>query len=391
MPEDISLYFQPSKLFGKTRPEWRADALGDRTRFFSAKGFPDLDQVQVALLGVPDDPGHANPRSCAQAPDSVRAQFYSLYAPAEGLHLADLGDIRPGATAKDTQYAVAESVAELIRRNIVPVILGGGQGNTFAQYLAYEKLERTANLVCLDPRFDLGEPEQALAESSYLSHIVLRRPSYLFNYSNLGYQTYLVDQPGIELMDKLFFDVHRLGELRANLADAEPVLRNGDTLSVDMSVVRRADAPGTSLPGPNGFHGEEVCQIMRYAGISEKITSVGLYELDPERDQDHASAQLAAQMLWCFLDGYRCRTNDLPWLDRKRFTRFRVPIRGHEQELVFYKSMISDRWWMDVPYKADHEARYERHHLVPCSLGDYQAACREEVPDRWWRTFQKLA
>ena len=130
---------------------------------------------------------------------------------------------------------------------------------------------------------------------------------------------------------------------------------------------------------------------MRYAGISEKITSVGIYEMDPERDRDGVTAQLAAQMIWCFLDGYRSRTNDLPWLDRKRFTRFRIPLRSNEQELVFYKSTVSDRWWMDVPYRAEQEARFERHHLVPCSYADYQMACREEVPDRWWRTFQKLA
>lgn len=164
-----------------------------------------------------------------------------------------------------------------MRKNIVPIVLGGGQGHTFTQYLAYERLERTANLVCIDSRFDLGEPGQGLADTSYLSHIVLRQPNYLFNYSNLGYQTYHIDQPGIELMDRLYFDVHRLGEVRAAIAEMEPVLRNADTLSVDMSSIRRSDAPGTSRPGPNGFHGEEVCQLMRYAGVSEKVSSLAIY------------------------------------------------------------------------------------------------------------------
>lgn len=389
---DISIYFQPSRRFGAQRPEWGSQTLGETTVFHTAgKAFPAPEGFQVALFGVLDDPGHAKPRSCVEAPDAIREQLYLLHQPAMPVRLMDLGDIHAGASAADTQHAVAETLAELMRMNIVPVILGGGQGHTFSQYLAYEKLERTVNLACIDSRFDLGEPGQALAESSYLSQIVLRQPNYLFNYSNLGYQTYLVDQPGIELMERLLFDTHRLGELRQSLPDAEPVLRNADTLSIDMSAIRRSDAPGTTRPNPNGFHGEEVCQLMRYAGISEKISSLGLYELDPARDQDASTAQLAAQMIWCFLDGFRSRTNDLPWLDRKRFTRFRIPIRGHEQELVFYKSTVSDRWWMDVPYKAEQEARFERHHLVPCSYSDYQAACREEVPDRWWRTFQKLA
>ena len=388
---DISLYFRPSPRFGAQRPDHAAHTLGDGAQFHGPSGFPELEGAQVALLGVLDDPGHARPRRCVEGPDAIREQLYPLFRPQGRLQLVDLGDIHPGASAQDTQHALSESIAELVRRGIVPIILGGGQGHTFTQYLAYEKLERTANLVSIDARFDLGEPGQGLADSSYLSHIVLRQPNYLFNYSNLGYQTYLVDQPGIELMDKLFFDAHRLGELRDHLADAEPVLRNGDTLSVDLSAVRRSDAPGTTRPGPNGFHAEEVCQLMRYAGISEKISSVGLYELDPGRDEHGVTAQLAAQMIWCFLDGFRSRTNDLPWLDRKRFTRFRIPIRGNEQELVFYKSAVSDRWWMDVPYRAEQEARFERHHLVPCSYADYQMACREEVPDRWWRTFQKLA
>lgn len=389
---DISIYFQPSERFGRNRPEWAANTLGDSTSFFTqGREFPGLEGAQVAVFGVPDDPGHARPRSCVKAPDAIREQLYQLFQPAAPAKLVDLGDILPGASAADTQHAVAETLAELMRRNIVPILLGGGQGHTFSQYLAYERLERTVNLVCVDARFDLGEPGQSLADTSYLSHIVLRQPNYLFNYSNLGYQTYLVDQPGIELMERLLFDAHRVGELRQNLADAEPVLRNADTLSVDLSAIRRADAPGTTRPGPNGLAGDEVCQLMRYAGVSEKVSSMALYELDPDRDVEGATAQLAAQMIWCFLDGFRSRTNDLPWLDRKRFTRFRIPIRGHEQELVFYKSSVSDRWWMDVPYKAEQEARFERHHLVPCSYADYQAACREEVPDRWWRTFQKLA
>lgn len=387
---ESSIYLKPSKALGGKRPEWPSSSLGDHAVFHDAGGMPAMEGVKVALIGVLDDPGHAKPRGCVDAPDAVRAQLYKLYMPANGAGIADLGDLHPGNTPEDTRHALAELIAELVRMNVVPVIIGGGQGHTFTQYLAYEKLERTANLACIDARFDLGEPGQGLAESSYLSHIVLRQPNYLFNYSNLGFQTYLVDQPGIELIDKLFFDAHRLGELRADLSEAEPVLRNADTVSVDMTSIRRSDAPGTTRPGPNGFHGEEACQLMRYAGISEKVTSIGLYELDPWRDQDQVTAQLAAQMIWCFLDGFGSRTNDLPWLDRKRFTRFHVPIKGHEQDLVFYKSSVSDRWWMDVPYRAEREARFERHHLVPCAYSDYTAACREEVPDRWWRTFQKL-
>ncbi|MBX2973614.1 MAG: arginase family protein, partial [Flavobacteriales bacterium] len=247
---DISIYFKPSERFGQSRPEWPANSIGDNVVSHTTKGFPPIEGMQVAFFGVLDDPGHARPRGVVHAPDAVRDELYRLYMPNGQINIVDLGDIHPGASAADTQHAVSETIAELVRMNIVPVMIGGGQGHTFSQYLAYEKLERTANLVCIDARFDLGEPGQGLAESSYLSHIVLRQPNYLFNYSNLGFQTYLVDQPGIELIDKLFFEAHRLGELRTNISEAEPVLRNADTVSVDMSSIRRSDAPGTTRPGP---------------------------------------------------------------------------------------------------------------------------------------------
>lgn len=165
---DISIYFKPSERFGEQRPEWPANSLGDAAVFHSVgRPFPELEGVQLVVLGVMDDPGHARPRTCTEAPDAIREELYRLYSPAGNLRLVDLGDIHPGASAADTQHAVAETVAELVRRNIVPIILGGGQGHTFSQYLAYEMLERTANVACIDPRFDLGEPEQGLAESSY--------------------------------------------------------------------------------------------------------------------------------------------------------------------------------------------------------------------------------
>ena len=139
---DISIYFQPSERFGMSRPEWLPNTLGGNSTFHPGKGFPSLEGARIALFGVLDDPGHARPRGCVRAPDAIRSELYQLYLPAGELHIVDLGDIHPGASAGYTQHAVAETIAELMRMNIVPVLLGGGQGHAFAQYLASEKLWR---------------------------------------------------------------------------------------------------------------------------------------------------------------------------------------------------------------------------------------------------------
>jgi hypothetical protein len=45
---------------------------------------------------------------------------------------------------------------------------------------------------------------------------------------------------------------------------------------------------------------------------------------------------------------------------------------------------------MEVPHPSTMDSKYERHHLIPCNHDDYELALKNELPDLWWRTFQKL-
>ena len=97
--------------------------------------------------------------------------------------------------------------------------------------------------------------------ASYLNKIFLHEPNYLFNYSNLGYQTYFTSQESLRVMEKLYFDVHRLGELSGQVAVTEPIIRNASMISFDIGAIRSSDAVGNANATPNGFYGEEACQI----------------------------------------------------------------------------------------------------------------------------------
>ena len=104
----------------------------------------------------------------------------------------------------------------------------------------------------------------------------------------------------------------RIGRLRQNLFKAEPILRDTDILSIDMNVVRQADAPAATHPSPNGFKGEEVCQLLQYAGTSDRISIIGLFGMENKYDQRGQTAALAAQMLWHFIEGLDNRAGDYP-------------------------------------------------------------------------------
>lgn len=386
---ELAEYFSPIQ---RGKDEQVPDSIGQIAQKHTEEaGFPDWDEADIALIGVPEERGTETNKGCALGPDQIREYFYKLFPGNYTLNMVDLGNIIPGETLNDTYHGLSHAITELVKRDTIPVILGGSQDLTYANYQAYEQLEQVVNLVAIDQSLDLGEPEDSISERTYLSKIILKQPNYLFNFSNIGYQTYLVKQQELTLMDQLFFERIRLGEVRANMHEAEPMIRDADIVSVDMAAVKQADAPGNRNAGPNGLYGEEICQLGRYAGFSDKLSSFGIYGVNPTADRDGQTAHLAAQLVWCFIDGFYSRKKDFPVSSKKDYVKYRVAIKDHQNELIFYKSLKSDRWWMDVPYPAGRNKKYQRHQVVPCSYSDYQMACEEEVPDKWWRTYQKLS
>jgi len=389
---DISLYFEPVNINNiidqeESHPNHILHSL---LIFSKDHPFPALDGIDIAIIGVNESRMAIGNAGCKNAPDQVRKYFYPLFKHNNNLKIADLGNIKPGNTINDTYFALRDIAAKLLKKNIIPFIIGGSQDLTYANYLAYESIGRIINLVCVDMAFDLGNHESPMTSKTYLSKIITHQPSYLFNYSNIGYQTYFVDREAVELMDKLFFDVYRLGLVQTDIEEVEPMVRNADMISVDISAVRQSDAPGNGYSMPNGFYGEELCRIMRYAGMSDKLSSAGIYELNPEFDRNGQTAGLAAQALWYFIDGFYNRKQDFPIKDKKFYIKYSVAIKELQNEIVFFKSKKSNRWWMEVPCPTRLKSKYERHYLVPCSYNDYKTAMKEEVPDRWWQAYQKI-
>jgi formiminoglutamase len=358
--------------------------------YMDSSHFPDYHNADIALIGINEDRNAINNQGCSQGPDVVRKFLYPLYPAGHEMKIVDLGNIRAGFHVTDTYFALTEVVMEMLQNNVLPVLIGGGNDLAFANYQAYQNLGQIVNIVAIDPMFDLGHSEEELNSRSYLSNIILQQPNYLFNFANIGYQSYFTDQDALRLLRNLMFDTYRLGIVRANLEEAEPVIRNADIMSVDISAVRYSDAPGNANATPNGFYGEEICQLMRYAGLSDKLSSIGFYETNPTLDPNGQTAHLVAQMIWYFIDGFYNRAHDFPFRNEDDYMKYMVSIHDHKEELTFFKSKKTDRWWMEIPLESDLRAKYQRHYLVPCSYQDYQLACSNEIPDRWWMVYQKL-
>ncbi len=356
--------------------------LGSKVVFHTKDDFPDLDKVKIALIGVLENRGSTTIKTQGDL-SVIRQELYSMFPGNWDATIADLGDILPGNTKEDTYFALRKVVADLIKNKIIPIIIGGSQDLTYSMYRAYDELEQMVNLVAIDSKFDFGKEDELMSSDSYLSQMIIDEPNNLFNFCNIGYQTYYNSQEEIDLIEKLFFDGYRLGEVSNNIALAEPVFRDADIVSLDLNAVKSADSGNFISFAPNGFNGKEICALARYAGISDKVSMFGVFN-------HHNSPQesiLITQIIWYFIEGYHYRSNEYPFGSRENYIKYSVPIE--DETLVFYKSDRTDRWWIEIPFITNGNNKLKRNTLLPCSYEEYLGACNQELPERWWKAQRK--
>ncbi|MFI1744290.1 formimidoylglutamase [Thalassobellus sediminis] len=364
-----------------------SQALGRKIRIHSTQnGIPDLENVDIAILGVLENRNDVNYIGEEFQLNEIRKSFYGLFPGSWNTNVADLGDINKGESVEDTYFALKEAVSVLIKKNIIPVILGGTQDLTYANYRAYDNLIPMVNIVNIDCKFNLGDSTKPIKNNSFVGKIILDEPYNLFNYATVGYQTYFNSQEEIDLMDNLYFESYRLGEVSKDITIVEPVLRDANIVSVDLSSVKGAEVSLNQKYSPNGLDGKEICAIARYAGISNKVSSFGIYEYKPSKD-DEITCMLISQMLWYFIEGLNYRVNDDDFSNEKQYQKFIVLVDS--EELVFYKSNKTGRWWIEIPFLSEVNNKLKRHTLLPCMHQDYLDACNNKVPDRWYKAFQK--
>jgi len=344
-----------------------------------------IEEFHLAILGVPDD-RNAFFKGCSGAPDIIRQHLYRLSKFNKSLKIADLGNLKKGPKAEDSYYGLQEVISWLISNHVIPIVIGGSQDLTYGILLAFEQLKKTVNLVTTDSKIDLNSKIKEYSSITYLQKIIRQKSSFLFNYTNIGHQSSYVDRDDLELLKNLYYEAYRLGEIRHDLKLLEPVFRDADVVSMDISAVKQSDAPGYFHPSPNGFYSEDICQLAKYCGLSDHLSVFFIGEVYPEYDHENQTSQLVAEIIWYFIDGFSQRKVEHPD-DSEHFTKFIVTMDSIDQDLIFFKSEHTDRWWIEIPPLPNKKGKKR---LIACSHEDYIQAGKKEIPDRWWKAYQKI-
>ena len=346
----------------------------------------DLKKFRIAILGVPD--GRNSPGlGSGKGPDIIRDQLYRLSRIPGKARIIDLGNMKSGLTFNDTIAGLTDILTLLLSEKIFPVIIGGSSALVTAIDRCFSLSKTYYTLVTVDSRIDFHTERKEAGSFNYLNNILYSNKSFLSHFINIGYQTYLNDQQVINRFLKRRSELIRIGDVRKAIYLTEPLFRDSDVTVFDISAVRQSDAPATHSPSPNGFYGEEICLLSRYAGISDKLKVFGLFDVNPEFDIRFQTSGLAAQIIWFFLEGFSQKQYETPLLNESnsgRFVRYHVRITDLEDDLIFIKSNLTDRWWIEIRTEQD-EAQY-----IACSHDDYLKANINEVPERWVKAVARL-
>jgi formiminoglutamase len=378
-------------LFSPLDESIHSDISNPHSFFKNIKAFtekmPDHRGAHIALFGVREERGTYLNAGAGKGPDEIRRKLYRLKKGTGLYNIVDLGNLNPGVDLDETYVRVSEVCRILLENNVLPVILGGTHDVDFGQYKGYQDLEKLVSLLNVDAFLDLEEGKVE-ASRQHVHKILLHEPNFLFNYTHLAHQLYLIDPSSVSILERLNFEAHRLGAMRMNFTEMEPAIRNADMLSFDITAIKSADAPANANAQPFGLTGEEACQLCWYAGQNEKLSSAGFYEYNPSLDDaNKKTATVVATMVWYFVEGFYHRKNERDFKSND-FLKYTVAMPSEPEVITFYKSKFTEKWWMEVmPQQGN---RYTRNSVVPCSYSDYQVATRGEVPERYISTLSKL-
>ncbi len=335
---------------------------------------PDIDEADIVLVGCGEQRGAAllHPGGAANA---VRSEFYNLFHWHADIKLADVGNIKIGKSATDTQAALKIVLQELMQAGKLAVVIGGSHDLTMAQYYCFADEKMGIDAVGVDAVVDINIDSPFRADN-YLMEMLTAEPNYMQHYNHIGFQSYFVHPRMLETMDKLRFDCYRVGQVKERIEEMEPVIRNCSLLSFDISALAHAFAPANNIT-PNGLNGEEGCTLLQFAGMSPKMRNIGIYGYRPEKDLENMTAKQISHMLWYLMDGRSRGKREAAMEERELFNEFHLQFA--EVDTLFLQSKKTGRWWMQLPDRQ----------FIACSYRDYVLASSNEIPERWLRAQER--
>lgn len=266
---------------------------------------------KIGILGYSGEEGvirNQGRTGTIEGPSTIRKMLGSiaLHLP-ENVPILDYGDIFTlDQDMESSHEVISKTTYDLLVTHHFPVLLGGGHDLAYAHgkgALRYvkEKGEKLG-IINLDAHFDLRPLVKGKGHSGSPFFQLAGEFPEDFNYLALGIQRAANPKSLFDTAEKLKARYIVMEEFRLHNWEfiEEQIIWFMDSvdkiyLSIDMDGFSSAFAPGVSAPSPMGFNPQIAFKVFELIVKSKKLISLDVVELNPQFDQDNATARLAAR------------------------------------------------------------------------------------------------
>jgi len=285
--------------------------------------------VEVGIIGAPYDDavvlggGRAGARL---APTAIREALkkYGTTFDVEhendisDLKIADFGDVAVTADIEETHERIEDAVNSLLKKGILPIIIGGGHDISIGTVSALSKFNsKKIGGINIDAHFDVRE----IVDNKITSGTPFRK---LLDSRLIAGQNFVEVGAHDNLNSKIYYDylktkkasIFTLSEVEAKGTSVmmEKALKtacsNTDCVfvSIDVDSVAQCFAPGVSAPDARGFSAKQIREFAFLAGSSKAVKLLDIVEINPQFDVDNRTSRLGASIIISFLNGYKRRS-----------------------------------------------------------------------------------
>lgn len=328
------------------------DRIASITKFYDNTDI-DLSSFDVALLGTDEE-----------SSDIIRKYFYELYRP-ENVKIIDLGNLQNN---ENLEKNISEIFQKLTKFDVKLIFIGNDERPNLPFLNYSQKKSQLFSFVNISSRIDF--------QDNLCFDFFEKNKSTFNKLYQIGHQKYLVNPENIRKLEEIGFLIYRLSEIIADINEYEPVFREAEIVSLNISAVKAADAPACDNSSPNGFSANEICRLAFFAGLSDKIKFFNLFGLNLKFDLNNITAKLVAQIFWHFLDALSMKQSvENNTIDDYSVFYVKQFDNSYEKDLKFFHCKNTNRWWFAVTID-------EVETLLPCSLKDYELAKTKKISSR---------
>ena len=217
------------------------------------------------------------------------------------------------------------AVEEILRRNLFPIVLGGGHETTFGHFQGQHNFLKDKGktpelgIVNFDAHFDLRPYDMGNSSGTMFRQMadVCKAEGTPYHYFPIGIQQHSNTVSLFKKAEELGVDYVLAKDLQAS--NLESILERMDQflyqcddtyITVCSDVFSSAFAPGVSAPQSLGLDPEIVLPLIKHVLRTRKVRGFDICEISPRFDQDNTTANLGAVIIFAVVNTL-CRLNGL--------------------------------------------------------------------------------